>query len=65
MTYRGSRSGRAFVLPAANAAEVALVRGAVIHPAPTLLAVCAHLTGESAIPRFSGEQVAPAPTSQT
>ena len=58
MTYRASRSGRAFVLPAANAAEAALVRDAAIHPAPTLLAVCAHLTGESAIARFSGEQLA-------
>ena len=58
MTYRASRSGRAFVLPAANAAEAALVRDAGIHPAATLLAVCAHLTGESAIARFSGEPVA-------
>jgi len=57
MTYRASRSGRAFVLPAANAAEAALVRDAVIHPAATLLAVCAHLAGESAIARFSGEPV--------
>ena len=58
MTYRASRSGRAFVLPAANAAEAALVRDAAIHPATTLLAVCAHLTGASAIARFSGEQAA-------
>ena len=58
MTYRASRSGRAFVLPAANAAEAALVRDAGIHPAATLLAVCAHLTGESAIARFNGEPVA-------
>ena len=46
MTYRASRSGRAFVLPAANAAEAALVRDAAIYPAATLLAVCAHLAGE-------------------
>jgi magnesium chelatase family protein len=58
MTYRASRSGRAFVLPAANAAEAALVRDAGIHPAATLLAVCAHLTGESTIARFNGEPVA-------
>src|SRR5262245_11090799 len=55
MTYRTARSGRAFVLPAANAAEAALVRNAAIHPAATLLAVCAHLTGESTIARFCGE----------
>src|SRR5262247_4099023 len=58
MTYRAARSGRAFVLPTANAAEAALVRDAAIHPAATLLAVCGHLTGQSAIARFTGEEVA-------
>ena len=52
MTYRAARSGRAFVLPAASAAEAALVRDAVVYPAATLLAVCAHLTGASRIERF-------------
>ncbi len=43
---RSARSdGRAFVLPAASAAEAALVRDATIYGAPSLLAVCAHLTG--------------------
>ena len=37
--------GHAFVLPAASAAEAALVRDATIYGATSLLAVCAHLTG--------------------
>jgi magnesium chelatase family protein len=45
MVLGARRDGRAFVLPAANAAEAALVRDAIVHPASTLLAVCAHLTG--------------------
>jgi magnesium chelatase family protein len=52
MTYRAARSGHGFVLPTASAAEAALVSEAAIYPAPTLLAVCAHLTGESPIARF-------------
>jgi magnesium chelatase family protein len=55
MTYRAARSGRAFVLPTANAAEAALVRDAAIHPAATLLAVCAHLAGEVPIAPFAEE----------
>jgi len=46
--------GRAFVLPAASAAEAALVRDATIYGAPSLLAVCAHLTGAAPL-----QQVAP------
>jgi len=43
---RSARSdGRAFVLPVASAAEASLVRDATVYGAPTLLAVCAHLTG--------------------
>ncbi|MGH8695591.1 MAG: magnesium chelatase domain-containing protein, partial [Burkholderiales bacterium] len=53
MTYRAARSGRGFVLPTPSAAEAALVQDAAIYPAPSLLAVCAHLTGESRIERFS------------
>jgi magnesium chelatase family protein len=36
------RSARAFILPAANADEAALVGDAMIYPAETLLQVCAH-----------------------
>ena len=58
MTYRAARSGRGFVLPTPSAAEAALVRDAAIYPAPTLLAVCAHLTGGVLIERFVGESAA-------
>ncbi len=44
MTYRAANSGRAFILPEANAAEAALVEDAVVYPAKTLLQVVAHLT---------------------
>jgi magnesium chelatase family protein len=45
MTYAMQRAGavaRGFILPRANAAEAALVADAVILPADSLLAVCAH-----------------------
>ncbi len=51
MTFRASRSGRGFVLPAANADEAALVRDADIRGADSLLAVCAHLSGEAPLAR--------------
>jgi magnesium chelatase family protein len=37
-------------LPAVSAAEAALVRDAVVHPATSLLGVCAHLTGRTPLP---------------
>jgi magnesium chelatase family protein len=49
MTYAmqrdASRTGRAFILPMANADEAALVCDAAIYPAATLLQVCAHFGG--------------------
>src|SRR5207248_6562166 len=51
MTLKAHRDGRAFVLPSASALEAALVRDAVVHPAKSLLAVCAHLTGRELLPR--------------
>ncbi|MBC7779517.1 MAG: YifB family Mg chelatase-like AAA ATPase [Proteobacteria bacterium] len=47
MTWFAARDGRAFVLPEASAREAALVQGARVVPAPTLLAVCAHLVGDT------------------
>jgi magnesium chelatase family protein len=51
MTFAMHRSAggakRAFVLPAANADEAALVSDAAIHPARTLLDVCAHFAAQS------------------
>ena len=52
MTLKAHRDGRAFVLPEASAAEAALVKDAVVHPAKSLLAVCAHLTGREPLSRF-------------
>ena len=39
---RAASAARAFILPAANADEAALVADAIIYPAETLLQVCAH-----------------------
>ena len=55
MVLCAHRDGRAFVLPAASATEASLVRDAVVHPATTLLAVCAHLAGREAIPARAPE----------
>jgi len=60
MTLKAHRDGRAFVLPVASAREAALVRDAMVHPAGSLLAVCAHLTGRALLPRCNPEAVAPA-----
>lgn len=60
MTYRAASSGRAFILPAANAAEAALVDDAVVYPAHTLLQVAAHLAGREPLAPFN-PQWEPAP----
>ena len=49
--------GRAFVLPKASAAEAALVPGATVYAAGSLLEVCAHLDGKTRLPAV--EPVAP------
>jgi magnesium chelatase family protein len=49
MTYRSVSSGRAFMLPQNNAAEAALVEGAIVHSAKSLLQVAAHLSGRQLI----------------
>jgi magnesium chelatase family protein len=58
MTLKAHRDGRAFVLPAGSAEEAALVKDAIVHPAPNLLAVCAHLAGREALPRLRSRQAA-------
>ena len=50
MTLGAVSSGRAFILPSASAQEAALVENAVVHPADSLLAVCAHLAGQTLLP---------------
>ena len=53
MTYNAHRSGRAFILPGESAAEAALVRDAHVHPAGSLLQVCAHLAGRELLARMT------------
>jgi magnesium chelatase family protein len=60
MALSARRDGRAFVLPAESAAEAALVRGATILPATSLLAVCAHLTGREMLPQLAPQPCAAA-----
>ncbi|MEO8627087.1 MAG: YifB family Mg chelatase-like AAA ATPase [Betaproteobacteria bacterium] len=52
MTHAARESGRAFVLPEANAAEAALVHDAQVFAATSLLQVCAHLTGATPLARW-------------
>jgi len=60
MTYRAVNSGRAFILPQANAAEAALVKDATVYAAQSLLQVAAHLTGRERIaPYVSQPQTIP------
>jgi magnesium chelatase family protein len=54
MVLGARRDGRAFVLPEANAAEAALVRDALVHPAATLLAVCGHIAGREPLVALHG-----------
>jgi magnesium chelatase family protein len=49
MTCHAVNSGRAFILPQVNAAEAALVEGATVYPARSLLQVAAHLAGRESI----------------
>jgi magnesium chelatase family protein len=59
-----SRPRGGFVLPAANADEAALVRGANIYPASSLLQVCAHFAARdpaAALQRHSPPEPQPAP----
>src|SRR6266850_633998 len=50
MSRCATRAGRAFVLPDTSADEAALVEGARVYAAGSLLEVCAHLTGEKTLP---------------
>ncbi len=60
MTYLALNSGRAFILPQANAAEAALVEDATVYAAKSLLQVAAHLTGRVLMqPFISQPQVSP------
>lgn len=54
MALCARRDRRAFVLPADSAAEAALAREAVVYPAASLLAVCAHLAGREPLSPLTG-----------
>ena len=47
MVHKSNKTKRAFILPQNSAAEAALVQQAIIYPANSLLAVCAHLSGHT------------------
>jgi magnesium chelatase family protein len=49
MALGAAEAGRSFVLPRQSAAQAALARRARVLPARTLLEVCAHLAGETAL----------------
>ncbi|MEO7728332.1 MAG: YifB family Mg chelatase-like AAA ATPase [Burkholderiales bacterium] len=51
MMYGASRDGRAFIVPHENAPEAALVEGATVYAARSLLEVCAHLAGREPLQR--------------
>lgn len=53
---------RAFILPQNSASEAALVRDAVIYPAQSLLAVCAHLSGLTPIMPLAASTPHPMPS---
>jgi len=53
MSLGVTRARRAFVVPSENAPEAALVEGANVYPARTLLEVCRHIAGEELLARYS------------
>jgi len=60
MTFGAKRDGRAFVIPESVAREAALVPGARVLAARSLLEVCAHLKGEAPLREWS-TTAAPSP----
>jgi magnesium chelatase family protein len=61
MTWRAVQDGRAFVLPPRSADEAALVDGAEIYQADSLLEVCAHLSGRQPMARPGAQPATTAP----
>lgn len=52
-----THSKRAFILPFESATEAALVRDAIIYPAKSLLEVCAHLSGHTALTQLEATDI--------
>lgn len=53
------KPSRAFILPAQSALEAALVKDAVIYPADSLLAVCAHLSDQTLLTPLDNDNTVP------
>jgi magnesium chelatase family protein len=52
MVHKGAKNKRAFILPQMSAQEASLVKDAIIYPANSLLEVCAHLSGKTALNQY-------------
>jgi magnesium chelatase family protein len=50
--HKGAKNKRAFILPHLSAQEASLVKDAIIYPANSLLEVCAHLSGKTALNQY-------------
>ncbi len=61
MVLAARDDGHAFVLPKSSADEASLVPDAIVHPAQSLLDVCAHLAGRTLLPRAVAVQAVQAP----
>lgn len=61
MTRSAVRAGRAFVLPERSADEAALVEGARVYAAGSLLDVCAHLNGQKILPSPASPRLGASP----
>src|SRR6476620_2069588 len=59
MSLGATKAQRAFVLPSENAPEAALVEGANVYPAQSLLDVCRHISGDEPLLRYTGALHAP------
>jgi magnesium chelatase family protein len=60
MTHGSAKKQRAFILPQLSAQEASLVKDAVIYPAQSLLAVCAHLNDHTLLAPY--QPTAPTPS---
>ncbi len=49
---KATKTKRAFILPHLSAQEASLVKDAIIYPANSLLEVCAHLSGKTALNQY-------------
>ena len=61
MVLAARNDGHSFVLPKSSADEASLVPDAVVHPAHSLLDVCAHLAGQATLPRAVAMQAREVP----